>query len=41
MEENKIVAETAKNVMKRLREEVGKNASNYQSMRMERKERAR
>ena len=41
VEENKVVAETAKNVMKRPREEVGKNASNYQSMRKERKERAR
>ena len=36
-----ITAEMAKKVMKRLREEVGKKASNCQLMRMERKERVR
>ena len=41
MVKNREVAESAKKVIKRLREEVEKKASNYQSMRMERKERAR
>ena len=42
MEKNKVVGEMAKKVMKRLREEVEKKkASNYQSMRTERKERVR
>ena len=41
MVKNKSVTEMAKKVMKRLREEVEKRASNCQLMRMERKERAR
>ena len=42
MEKNKVVvAEMAKKVMKKLREEVEKKASNCQSRRMARKERAR
>ena len=41
VEKSKVVAEMAKMVMKRLKEEVEKKASNCQSMRMERKQRAR
>ena len=41
MEKNKEVAERAKKVMKEVREEVEKRASNCQFMQMERKERAR
>ena len=41
MGKNEEMAEMAKQVMQRLREEVGKNASNCQSMRMGKKERAR
>ena len=41
LERNMVVAEMAKKVMKKLREEVEKNASNYRSTRMEGKDRAR
>ena len=38
---NKVVAEMAKKVMKKLREEIQRKASHSQSTRMEKKERAR
>ena len=41
MEKNREVAEMAKKVMKKLKEEIEKKASNCQSLKMGRKERAR
>ena len=41
MVKNKVVAEMTKKVMKKLKEVVEKKASNYQLLRMRRKERAR